>query len=58
MIVIPRFIKRRKTPHAKSYYHYELIENKCTKMLVTYRCLETGCIETWQKKDFKIKRKE
>ena len=57
MILIPRYLKRRKTVHSKEYYHYELIEDKCTKNLATYRCKETGCIETWQKRDFETEKR-
>lgn len=55
MIVIPRYLKKKKTQHAHTYYHYELIEDKCTDKLAVYRCIENGCIETWQKKCFKDK---
>ena len=55
MILIPRKLKRRRTSHSQYFWHYELLEDKCTKRLAVYRCVETGCIESFQKKDFEVK---
>lgn len=49
-IIIPSKVKRRKTPHSKEYYHYEL--QNSTKNLVVYKCVETGHIECFRKLDF------
>lgn len=35
--------------------HYELQEDKCTKRLVVYKCLENGCLESWRKADFIVR---
>lgn len=51
-IVIHRYIRRKKSPHSHLYYHYELVEDKCTKSLLVYRCIETGCLESFMKRDF------
>ena len=51
-VVIPRYIKRKVTPHGSRYWHYEICEDKTTSRLVVYRCKETGCLESFQKKDF------
>lgn len=49
-IVIPTRIRRRKTPHAKEYYHFEL--QSSTKNLLVYKCVETGHTECFRKLDF------
>lgn len=58
MIVIPRRLKIKKHRLSTEFRHYELQEDKCTSKLAVYRCLETGCIETWKKSDFEIKDKK
>ena len=56
-VVIPMKMKVRKHRTLPIYWHYELQADKCTNILVVYRCLETGCLESWKKTDF-LKRKE
>lgn len=51
-VVIPRKMRIRINKMFPIYWHYELLEEKCTKYLVVYKCLETGCIESWRKLDF------
>lgn len=58
MIVIPRRIIKRISAHNEIVRHYELLEDKCTKYLAVYRCLETGHTESFQKKDFEEKKHE
>lgn len=61
MIVIPRRLKIKKHKLSNEFRHYELQEDKCTSKLAVYKCLETGCIETWLKRDFetnKAKKKD
>lgn len=55
MIVIPRRIREKKNQLSSEYRHYVLVEEKCTEKLVVYKCLENGCLETWQKNDFRQK---
>lgn len=52
-IVIPRYLKKRKSLHLKDYYHYEY--QYSTKNLAVYKCIETGCTESFQKNDFIVK---
>lgn len=49
-IVIPKYRKKKKTPHSSEYYHYEFLYT--TKNLAVYKCIETGFIESFQKNDF------
>lgn len=58
MIVIPMRIKKIINRVTRESRHYELLKDKCTDKLAVYRCLETGHIETWQKKDFIQKEKK
>lgn len=51
-VVIPRKMRIRINKMFPIYWHYELLEDKCTNKLAVYRCLETGCIESWRKLDF------